>query len=260
MAMTYVLRHELVHMYAQHKFAMMRQELLQEEITRQRGLGSKKATPATATGAESEAVPLPVGDAAVKKDDTSADQANGADPGPFSPVADTPDFCRSVASPATTPSEPANPATTVKSLQPTALSETFSEQETESNIAANSAIVAQENLTESEVKKNLAADNEKYAKDLNAKLLAISADNLGIVLNANCFIDGFECDVDPVVALKDEETARMMADFLYKQGLSAITEQVLMSCHQYYHLYCYFHYYHYRYHHHCHHFHLLKNS
>ena len=220
MAMTYVLRHELVHMYAQHKFAMMRQELLQEEITRQRGLGvTKKATPTTATGSESEALPL--GDAAVKKDDVSAiaDQTNGADSGPFSPVADTPDFCRSVASPATTPSEPANPATTVKSLQPTALSESFSEQETESNIAANSAIVAQENLTESEVKKNLAADNEKYAKDLNAKLLAISADNLGIVLNANCFIDGFECDVDPAVALKDEETARMMADFLYKQGL-----------------------------------------
>jgi hypothetical protein len=245
MAMTYVLRHELVHMYAQHKFAMMRQELLQEEITRQRGLGSKKASPATATGSEPEAAALPLGDAAVKKDDTKVDQINGADSGPFSPVADTPDFCRSVASPATTPSEPANPAnpaTTVKSLQPTALSESFSEQETESNIAANSAIVAQENLTESEVKKNLAADNEKYAKDLNAKLLAISADNLGIVLNANCFIDGFECDVDPVVALKDEETARMMADFLYKQGLSAITEQVMschvMSCHHHHLHYC----------------------
>ena len=34
--MTYVLRHELVNMYAQHKFSLMRQELLKEEVERQR--------------------------------------------------------------------------------------------------------------------------------------------------------------------------------------------------------------------------------
>lgn len=222
-------------MYAQHKFAMMRQELLQAEISRQKALSAltKPALESTSTSAASVPVPVPLAitadassvsvDAAlVKKDDVDADSSASfsADSGPLSPVPVTPDFCRTVASPETNTAEPANP---VK-----ALSESFSEQETESNIAAHTALVKQENLNESEneTKEDLEALNDKHAKDLNAKLLAISADNLGIVLNANCFIDGFECDIDPVVALKDEETARVMADFLYKQALSAITEQV----------------------------------
>lgn len=221
-------------MYAQHKFAMMRQELLQAEISRQKALSAltKPALESTSTS-DAASVPVPVaitadtssvtGDAAlVKKDNVDADTSASfsADSGPLSPVPVTPDFCRTVASPETNTAEPANP---VK-----ALSESFSEQETESNIAAHTALVKQENLNgnENEPKEDLEALNEKHAKDLNAKLLAISADNLGIVLNANCFIDGFECDIDPVVALKDEETARVMADFLYKQALSAITEQV----------------------------------
>ena len=233
--MTYVLRHELVHMYAQHKFAMMRQELLQAEISRQKAL-SASTKPALESTSTSDAAPVPVPlaiaadasvsrDAFVKKNDVDADPSASfsADSGPLSPVPVTPDFCRTVASPETNTVEPANP---VK-----ALSESFSEQETESNIAAHTALVKQENLNENESKENLEALNEMHAKDLNAKLLAISADNLGIVLNANCFIDGFECDIDPVVALKDEETARVMADFLYKQALSAITEQVRVVKH-----------------------------
>lgn len=234
--MTYVLRHELVHMYAQHKFAMMRQELLQAEISRQKAL-TALTKPALESTSTSDAVPVPAPlavaadvasvskDELVKKDDVDSNPSASisADSGPLSPVPVTPDFCRTVASPETNTVEPANP---VK-----ALSESFSEQETESNIAAHTALVKQENLDENESKESLEALNEKHAKDLNAKLLAISADNLGIVLNANCFIDGFECDVDPVVALKDEETARVMADFLYKQALSAITEQVRVVKH-----------------------------
>jgi hypothetical protein len=77
-------------------------------------------------------------------------------------------------------------------------------------------------MTEDERK----AENEFHMKELNAKISTMNTDTLGIVLNVNCFIDGSECDVDPVVALKDEESARSLADFLYKQAVVEITERI----------------------------------
>ena len=201
-AMTYVLRHELVNVYAQHKFAIMRQELLQEEVARQRGL-STATKPATA--------PAPA------LDDIAPTPSIDADGGIASPAPPTPDWFRSVASPDPTPT---------KDITPVALSDAFIGEQTEKNEAALAALAEQDAKAENELKAVRMAENEKYAKELNAKLLAISADNLGIVLNANCFIDGFECDADPAVALKDEETARVLADFLYKQTLAGLTEQV----------------------------------
>lgn len=66
-------------------------------------------------------------------------------------------------------------------------------------------------------------ENENFRHNLEESLKAIESE---LVLNVNVFIDGFECDVDPVVATKDEETARMLADFLYKQALASLTENV----------------------------------
>jgi hypothetical protein len=60
-------------------------------------------------------------------------------------------------------------------------------------------------------------ERKKHFEEMQSKLQEISIDNVGIMLNANVFIDGFECDVDPAVALKDEDQARLLADFLYKQ-------------------------------------------
>ena len=79
---------------------------------------------------------------------------------------------------------------------------------------------------DSPVRENPEADNDNGLNDLNAKLQAIAEDNMGVALNTNCFIDGFECDVDPAVALKDEEEAREVAHFLYKQALVGLTRQV----------------------------------
>lgn len=206
-AMTYVLRHELVNVYAQHKFAIMRQELLQEEVARQRGL-SATTKPAIA--------PAPAAD------DIAPTASIDSDGGIASPTPPTPDWFRSVASPDPTPT---------KDITPVALSDAFIGEQTEKNQAALVALAEQEAKAEADLKAVRMAENDKYAKELNAKLLAISTDNLGIVLNANCFIDGFECDADPAVALKDEETARVLADFLYKQTLAGLTEQVqLLPC------------------------------
>ena len=75
-------------------------------------------------------------------------------------------------------------------------------------------------------------DDELFGSELNEMFSKITPASVAqsLQLNANCFIEGFECDVDPAVALKDEETARGLADFLFKQVLVSLTEQV-----QYYH-------------------------
>ena len=71
-------------------------------------------------------------------------------------------------------------------------------------------------------------DDEESEEDLISKFDELTHQNLGVTLqlNANCFIDGFECDVDPVVALKDEESARDVAHYLFKQVTVSLTEQV----------------------------------
>lgn len=80
-------------------------------------------------------------------------------------------------------------------------------------------------------------DDEKYgdeekdaygSSDLNQMFAQITPESvaMSLQLNVNCFIDGFECDLDPAVALKDEELARNLASFLYKQVTVSVTEQV----------------------------------
>jgi hypothetical protein len=71
-------------------------------------------------------------------------------------------------------------------------------------------------------------EKDAYGSDLNQMFSQITAESvaMSLQLNVNCFIDGFECDADPAVALKDEELARNLASFLYKQVTVSITEQV----------------------------------
>ena len=71
-------------------------------------------------------------------------------------------------------------------------------------------------------------DDEESEEDLTSKFDELTHQNMGVTLqlNANCFIDGFECDEDPVVALKDEEAARDVAHYLFKQVTVSLTEQV----------------------------------
>ena len=71
-------------------------------------------------------------------------------------------------------------------------------------------------------------EDEESEEDLISKFDELTHQNMGLTLqlNANCFIDGFECDEDPVVALKDEEAARDIAHYLFKQVTVSLTEQV----------------------------------
>jgi hypothetical protein len=221
--MTYALRHELVEMYAQHKFSVLRDKLLREEIERRT--------------VKLQAPPLTPGDAAkAAVSDTIPSPSVSADPGPVSPAPTgsstvaptepstpstpgTPDWFRNVASPEATP---------VKGPPPLSLDNSLTVEQTEENKAAAAADDLASSI-DSPVKADTAAENDNSLDELNAKLLAIAEDNMGVALNANCFIDGFECDADPAVALKDEEEARDVANFLYKQALVGLTRQVRCS-------------------------------
>ena len=224
-AMTYVLRHELVNMYAQHKFSVMRQELLKEEVARQRALedstvGSDVSASKAITDGKaiiSNQPPVP----STAKDSIPAPSTSNDDDCPVSPAitAQKPEWFRSETSPEPTPMK-------VPKGHPDAEVEAqLSRLEFEGD-ATEEKKVKGKGIESALDEKKVENENEKYARELNAKLQAISADSLGIVLNANCFIDGFECDVDPAVALKDEESARGLANFLYKQALVGLTEQV----------------------------------
>ena len=213
--MTYALRHELVEMYAQHKFSLLRDKLLREEIEKRTVRFEAPKTP---------------GDAAkTVASDTIPSPSVSADCGPVSPAPTvpptvpatpstpgTPDWFRNVASPEATP---------VKGPPPLSLDNSLTGEQSEENIAAAAA----DDLASSKdspVKESAETDADNGLDELNAKLLAIAEDNMGLALNANCFIDGFECDVDPIVALKDEEEARDVAHFLYNQALVGLTRQV----------------------------------
>jgi hypothetical protein len=179
-ATTYVLRQELITMYANQKFETLRHELMTTEMNRQRALEAEKNPPAL--------------DGSVNGTDEAVKSIENKDPGAVK--GEKGEWFREESSPAPTP---------VKGTKP--------QPDTDDNSLASidkkdETAVA---TTESE------ADRGKYFEEMQAKLQAMSIDNVGIVLNANCFIDGFECDVDPEVALKDEDQARLLADFLYKQ-------------------------------------------
>ena len=233
--MTYVLRHELVNMYAQHKFSLMRQELLKEEVERQRVSESTTSdTTGKSTGKAIESsqpsVPSNVSDSIPAP--SAVDNEENCPVSPAVTAQKQQDWFRSEKSPDGTPVKiPKGGSEAVKDITPVRLElnkeegnggKTLEDKEEEIE-KVKEGEKAKEKESVSDEKR---AMNEKYARELNAKLQAISADNLGIVLNANCFIDGFECDVDPVVALKDEECARGIADFLYKHALVGLTEQV----------------------------------
>ena len=230
--MTYVLRHELVNMYAQHKFSLMRQELLKEEVERQRISESTTSVTSEVTGQSVGTKVLESNNPNVLSNvhDSIPAPSLSNDEGncPVSPAvqAQKPEWFRSEKSPDGTPVKvPKGGSEAVKDIIPAKLD--YSKE----GGNGEQSLELKDKEKEKEKEKEITLDekramNEKYAKELNAKLQAISADNLGIILNANCFIDGFECDVDPLVALKDEESARGIADFLYKHALVGLTEQV----------------------------------
>jgi hypothetical protein len=182
-ATTYVLRQELITVYANQKFETLRHELMTTEMNRQRALEAEKNPPAIDGGVNGT-------DEAVKSIENKEPDAVKGEKG------EKGEWFREESSPAPTPVKGGKP-------QPDTDDNTLASIDKKDETAVAT--------TESE------ADRGKYFEEMQAKLQAMSIDNVGIVLNANCFIDGFECDVDPEVALKDEDQARLLADFLYKQ-------------------------------------------
>ena len=59
-------------------------------------------------------------------------------------------------------------------------------------------------------------EKAQLQKELTARVEAIGPASLHLELNPNVFIEGFDCDVDPTIVQKDEDTARVLADFLFK--------------------------------------------
>jgi Clustered mitochondria len=206
-AVTYVLRQELINSYAQHKASTLRQEIIQKEMQNHRNKIVKKESEEDeklkildTDSKEGVHGSLSAGDVAAG--DSEALKAIGA----------------VVAAPVVTAVEPDGKDAIWKSV--------VSQKGDEDDSCCNSD-------TEGD---SLDLDDEKYGdgekdsfgSDLNQMFLQITAESvaMSLQLNVNCFIDDFDCDTDPAVALKDEELARKLASFLYKQVTVSITEQV----------------------------------
>lgn len=133
-AVTYVLRHELISMYAQHKAALMRQEMMKVEKNYKKELAKELV----------DVIP-----------DSSKNQVTNKNTGKVSHLIN--DLEKKVEGNASEPKE-------------------------------------------SDKKVDVKID----LKELERRLGAVRSkpENIPIELNPNCFIDGFECDVNPSVVLK----------------------------------------------------------
>ena len=108
----------------------------------------------------------------------------------------------------------------------------LNEEEKQKQRAA--AIAGKDGKEDDEVKISEAEDEEErrekaqLQKEMTARVEAINPASLHLELNPNVFIEGFDCDVDPAVVQKDEDTARLLADFLFKV-VGDIVEQARVS-------------------------------
>ena len=91
--------------------------------------------------------------------------------------------------------------------------------------AGNDDKVVKKSEAEEELERR---EKVQMQKDLTARVEAITPASLHLELNPNVFIEGFDCDVDPTIVQKDEDTARLLSDFLFKV-VGDIVEQARVS-------------------------------
>jgi Clustered mitochondria len=211
-AVTYVLRQELINSYAQHKASTLRQEIIQKEIHNHRKKIAKKES-------EEEEKVKELGTARIKGVQGSISAVDVA-------AGDSESLKASnavVAAPVVTAVEPDEIDAVWKSV--------VSQKENEDDSSCNSDTEGDSldlDLGPNHDERYGGGEKDAYGSDLNQIFSQITAESvaMSLQLNVNCFIDGFECDTDPAVASKDEELARNLASFLYKQVTVSITEQV----------------------------------
>lgn len=182
-AMTYVLRHELVSIYAQHKATAMRQEMMQEDLKRKI---AKEAPITTPTPIVSNPSPIV----------SPTKRANGKGKGK---------------------GKGKNGKGGSGSEEKKNASEGSEEQKGDKEEDKKEVKKEEKEQESEEPLSNEQKDMERYA---------ITNEQLGLELNPNCFIAGMECDVNPLIVLKDEETAKTLASFLYNETMLSLTEQI----------------------------------
>jgi len=176
-AVTYVLRHELVGTYVQHKTLIMKEEIKKVEIQYKKELAKggvyKKLVDFIPEESEHKGIDKKIG-----------------------------------------------------KVQGVPLGKVHDSNKIESNVLSQD-----EDTGRLDKESSKTIDEKMDLKELERRLEAVrmKPENLPIQLNPNCFIDGFDCDVDPTVVLKDEKIARDIADFLYNQVLVTMTDQIRLG-------------------------------
>lgn len=256
---SYVLRYELISSYSQHKATMLRQDmirtelqnhrdkLLKKELAKEKKLKGKLAesdsilATATATATDKD-----VNKEEDKKNMIEEKEGHDEEKGSVAAVAAT----AAVVVPVGVKKDSSSTSTSalLRAQAPVFVPSNKDDKNAtgskndikEGQVTENTDAVKEEKNEFEEKNKNETEgkdeeegeegrdDDEESEEDLISKFDELTHQNLGVTLqlNANCFIDGFECDVDPVVALRDEESARDVAHYLFKQVTVSLTEQV----------------------------------
>ena len=235
----YVLRHELISSYSQHKAALQRQDMIRKELQIHREKMMKKEAENEIKMKEM----LAECDRNIIKDSTSEEKDGHKEmKGIELPAAVT--APAAVAAAVEENEKDISSVSAQKQEQNKNENKTESKTETESKDGKTKevAVAVKKLKEEKEVNGDKEESNEKVEdeveedeveeeeeeEDLISKFDELTKQSMAgsLQLNANCFIDGFECDADPVTALKDEESARDLAHYLFKQVTVSLTEQV----------------------------------
>ena len=221
----YVLRHELISSYSQHKAALQRQDMIRKELQIHREKMMKKEAENEIKMKEM----LAECDKNVIKDSTSEEKDGHKEmkgielPAAVTAVTENDKDVSSVSA----QKEHENGSKDVKKKEDKDLVEKLKEEKEEKGDSNDDEIRGNHDEEEDEVEEDEKVEEEDE-EDLISKFDELTKHSMAgsLQLNANCFIDGFECDADPVTALKDEESARDLAHYLFKQVTVSLTEQV----------------------------------
>ena len=262
---SYVLRYELISSYSQHKASMLRQDMIRTELQNHRAKLLKKelakelklrgvptesdptlaTTTATATATEKDDEKDKDKKEMEKDKESTIEEREGheEEKGCVVPAAAA---VTTAVVPAGVNKDPTSTSALLRAQAPAFIPQNINDKNAtasknevkEGQVKENTDAVKEEKnetveknkseVEDKDVEEEGRDDDEESEEDLMSKFDELTHQNMGVTLqlNANCFIDGFECDEDPVVALQDEEAARDIAHYLFKQVTVSLTEQV----------------------------------
>ena len=223
----YVLRHELISSFSQHKVALQRQDMIRKELQNHRENMVKKEAENEIKMKEM----LAESDKNVIKDSTSEEkdghkEMKGIEV-PAVAVLEKEKVVSSVSAQKDNENKNESESKEIETNEGKVVVKKSKEEKGEKGEKeeGNDEEINDNQEEEDEVEKD---EVEEEEDDLISKFDDLTKQSMAgtLQLNANCFIDGFECDADPVIALKDEESARDLAHYLFKQVTVSLTEQV----------------------------------